>query len=39
MMIVTDLDEDDDMTNPYNVNSGSDDTVDDLDDELDEEDD
>ena len=38
-MIVTDLDDDDDMANPYNVESGSDDTYDDLDDDLDEEDD
>ena len=38
-MIVTDLDDDDDMANPYNVNSGSDDIVDELDDDLDEEDD
>ena len=38
-MIVTDLDDDDDMANPYNVESGSDDTDDDLDDDLDEEDD
>ena len=36
MMIVTDLDDDDDMDNPYNVNSGFDDTYDDLDDDLDE---
>ena len=35
MMSVTHLDDDDDMANPYNVESGSDDT----DDELDEEDD
>ena len=37
MMIVTDLDDDDDMANPYNVDSRSDDTEDDLnekDDEL-----
>ena len=34
-MIVIDIDDDDDMSNPYNVDSGSDDT----DDELDEEDD
>ena len=34
-MSVTDLDDDDDMANPYNVDSTSDDT----DDELDEEDD
>ena len=34
-MIVTDLDDDDDMVNPYNVESG----YDDIDDELDEEDD
>ena len=36
-MSVTDLDDDDDMANPYNVDSGSDDTYYDLDDELDEE--
>ena len=35
MMIVTYLDDDDDMANPYNVDFGFDDT----DDELDEEDD
>ena len=34
-MSITDLDDDDDMANPYNVDSGSNDT----DDELDEEDD
>ena len=34
-MIVTHLDDDDDMTNPFNVDSGFDDT----DDEFDEEDD
>ena len=39
MMIVTDLDDDDDMSNPYNVDSRSDDTNGNLDDELDEEDD
>ena len=42
MMIIIDLDDDDDMANPYNVESGSDDTDDDLDEEyydLDEEDD
>ena len=36
MMIITDLHDDDDMANPYNVDSGSNDTNDDLDDELDE---
>ena len=36
MMIVTDLDDDDDMVNPYNVEYGSDDTDDDLDEEDDE---
>ena len=36
MMIITDLDDDDDMTNPYNVDSGSDDKDDDLDEEDDE---
>ena len=39
MMTVTDLDDNDDMTNPYNVESGSNDMNDDLDDELDEKDD
>ena len=39
MIIVTDLDDDDDMADPYNVYSRYDDTYDDLDDELDEEDD
>ena len=41
-MRVTDLDDDDDMANPYNVDSGSDDRDDDMDEddgELDEEDD
>ena len=39
-MIATKLDGDDDhMANPYNADSGSDDTDDDFDDELDEEDD
>ena len=41
-MSVTDLDDDDDMANPYNVDSVSDDTDDDLDeeeDDVDEEDD
>ena len=38
MMNVTELDDDDDMDNPYN-DSGSDDTDDDLNDDLDEEDD
>ena len=33
MMIITDLDDDDDMANTYNVESGSDDTDDDLDEE------
>ena len=37
MMIVTDLDDDDDMANPYNVDSRSDDTDDAFDDDLDEE--
>ena len=38
-MIVTELDgDDDDMANPYNVISGSDDTNDELDVDLDEED-
>ena len=36
MMIVTDIDGDDDMVNPYNVDSVSDDTNDDLDGEDDE---
>ena len=36
MMIVTDLDDDDDMANPYNVEFGSDDADDDLDVEYDE---
>ena len=35
-MIVTDLDDNDDMANPYNVDSGSDDTDDELDEEGDE---
>ena len=39
MMIITDLDDDDDMANPYNVDSVSDYIDDDLDDDLDEEDD
>ena len=39
MMIVIDLDDDDDMANPYNVEYVSDDTDDDFDDDLDEEDD
>ena len=43
MMIITDLDDDDDISNPYNVDSGFDDTDDELDedqdDDLDEEDD
>ena len=34
MMIVTDLDDDDDMANPYNVDSGFDDIGDDLDTEY-----
>ena len=41
-MSVTELDDDDDIPNPYNVESGYDDTYDDLDEEdndLDEEDD
>ena len=38
-MSVTDLDDNDDMANPYNVESRSDDTDDDLDDELYEQDD
>ena len=37
MMIISDLDDDDDMANPYNVDSGCDDPDDDLDDDLDEE--
>ena len=37
MMIITNLYDDDDMVNPYNVDSGYDDTNDDLDDESDEE--
>ena len=36
MMIVTDLDDDNDIANIYNVESGSDDTDDDLDEEDDE---
>ena len=36
MIIITDLDDDDDMANPYNVDSGYDDTNDDLDEEYDE---
>ena len=36
MMIVTDIDDDDEMTNPYNVESGLDHTNDDLDEEDDE---
>ena len=35
-MIVTELDDDDDMENPYNVDYGYDDTYDDLDEEDDE---
>ena len=35
-MSITDLDDDDDMANPYNVDSGSDDIDDDLDEEEDE---
>ena len=35
MMITTDLDDDDDMVNPYNVDSGFDDIDDDFDDFLD----
>ena len=41
-MSITNLDDDDDMTNPYNVDYGSNDTDDDLDeedDDVDEEDD
>ena len=34
-MSITDDDNDDDMANPYNVDSGSDDTDDDLDEEED----
>ena len=36
MMNVTSLNDDDDIDNPYNVESGSDDTYDDLDEEDDE---
>ena len=36
MMILTEPDDDDDMANPYNVDSGSDDTDDELDEEYDE---
>ena len=36
-MSITELDDDDDMANPYNVDSGFDDTDDDLDEDLDEE--
>ena len=36
MMIENDIDDDDDMANPYNVESGSDDIDDDLDEEDDE---
>ena len=36
MMIITNVDDDYDMANPYNVNSGSDDTDDDLNEEEDE---
>ena len=36
MMIITDIDDDDDMANPYNVDSGLDDTDDDLAEEDDE---
>ena len=39
MMLITDLDDDDDMANPYNVDFGFDDTDDDFDDDLYEEDD
>ena len=39
MMIVTDIDDDDDIANPYNVDSRSDDIDDDFDDDFDEEDD
>ena len=35
MMVITNIDDDDDMANPYNVDSGSDDTDDDLDEEDD----
>ena len=35
-MSVTKLDDDDDMANPYNVDSGSDDIDDELDEEYDE---
>ena len=35
-MIVTDINDDDDMANPFNVDSGSNDTDDDLDEEDDE---
>ena len=38
-MVATNLDDDDDMANPYNVDSRSNDTDDELDDDLDEEDD
>ena len=36
MMIVTDIYDDDDMANPYNFDSSSDDTDDELDEEYDE---
>ena len=36
MMIITDLDDNDDMANPYNIDSRSDDMDDDLDEEDDE---
>ena len=36
MVIITNMNDDDDMANPYNVDSGSDDTDDDLDEEDDE---
>ena len=36
MMIITNIDDNDDMKNPYNVDSGLDDTDDDLDEEDDE---
>ena len=39
MMIINDLYVDDDMANPYNVDSGSDDMDDDFDDDFNEEDD
>ena len=39
MMSVTDLDDNDDIANPYNVDFVFDDMDEDLDDELDEEDD